>query len=100
MSVTVRIVDGNMQELTKFVADQYKSFTQMAEHAGYEMPVSCCSGACMVCACRIIEGSEYVDPTTVSVPLIDVDDDQVLSCVGGVDTQAIQDDEDHVITLQ
>ncbi|USN57565.1 MAG: 2Fe-2S iron-sulfur cluster binding domain-containing protein [Candidatus Peribacteria bacterium] len=27
----------------------------MAEEAGYDMPVSCCSGACTVCACRVLE---------------------------------------------
>lgn len=72
----------------------------MAEDAGYEMPVACCSGACMVCACRVIEWQDHVDPATVSVPLIDVEDDQVLTCVGGVQEDAIDSDENHTIILQ
>lgn len=55
MSVTVRIVNSSHDELVSFVASKYKSFTQMTQEFGYEMPVSCCSGACMVCACRIVE---------------------------------------------
>jgi ferredoxin len=54
----------------------------------------------MVCACRVIEGQEHVDPATVSVPLIDVDDDQVLTCVGGVQESSIDSDEDQTIVLQ
>lgn len=41
-----------------------------------------------------------MDPATVSVPLIDVDTDQVLSCVGGVDEAAIDSETDHTIILQ
>jgi hypothetical protein len=41
-----------------------------------------------------------VDPAAVSVPLIDVDVDQVLSCVGGVDEAAIDSETDYTITLQ
>ncbi len=55
MSVKVKIVNAAQEELVSFVAEKYKSFTQMAEQAGYDMPVSCCSGACMVCACRVVE---------------------------------------------
>lgn len=100
MSVTVKIVDSSQKELVSFVASKYKSFTQMAADAGYEMPVSCCSGACMVCACRVVEWRDAVDPATVSVPLIDVEDDQVLSCVGGVDESMIDSDDEHIVVLQ
>lgn len=72
----------------------------MAADAGHEMPVSCCSGACTVCACRILKWAEHVDAAAVSVPLIDVEDDQVLSCVGGADEAAIDASVEHVIVLQ
>ncbi len=36
----------------------------------------------------------------MSVPLIDVEENQVLSCVGGVDESAIDSDEEQTIVLQ
>jgi ferredoxin len=73
---------------------------QMAEDHDFEMPVSCCSGACFVCACAIKEWAELVDIAKLSVPLVDIDEDQVLSCVGWVKPSAFSDGLYHRIVLQ
>ena len=82
VEVVITDVEGN--ELVSFFANEKQSFYQMAQDNDVELPVSCCSGACFVCACRVTEGLELVDIGKLSVPLVDVEEDQVLSCVGGV----------------
>jgi ferredoxin len=49
----VQDMEGNV--LVTFPATETQSFVQMAEDHDFEMPVSCCSGACFVCACAIKE---------------------------------------------
>jgi ferredoxin len=49
------IEDLNGNVLSTFSATDSQSFVQMAEDHDLEMPVSCCSGACFVCACKIKE---------------------------------------------
>jgi ferredoxin len=73
---------------------------QMAEDHDLEMPVSCCSGACFVCACKIKEWYEHIDIAKLSVPLVDIDEDQVLACVWWVKESAFSDWMFHRIVLQ
>lgn len=80
--MTIQDVDG--ATLGSFEANDRDSFFQMAQESGLELPVSCCSGACFVCACKIIQGGKCIDQGKLSVPLVDVEEDQVLTCVGGV----------------
>lgn len=82
--VTVEIQDAAWEKLASFEANDKESFYQMALHHGVEIPVACASGACTVCACKILEWQEHVDPGKLSVPLVDVEEDWALACVAGV----------------
>lgn len=84
----------------QFPGKEYKSFAQMAEDVGIELPVSCCSGACFVCACKIKDGMDDVDIAKLSVPLVDIDEDQVLACIGGIKSSCFRDGKYHKIVLQ
>jgi len=72
----------------------------MAEDVGVELPVSCCSGACFVCACRVKEGLDFIDIAKLSVPLVDIDADQILACVAGIKSACFRDGAYHKIVLQ
>lgn len=98
----VQVVIETMQweEVASFEATDHQSFVQMAADHGVEMPVSCCSWACFVCACKVKEGLKSVDIAKLSVPLVDIDEDQVLACVGGVKPEAFSDGRFHRIVLQ
>lgn len=98
VEVIIKDIEGS--EVTSFYASDDKSFYQMALDHDVELPVSCCSWACFVCACKILEGQELVDVGKISVPLVDIDSDQVLSCVWGVFSQFLNWWTYHRIVLQ
>lgn len=98
--VTVKIVDSEGAELMKFPATKIGSFVEDAEKAWFEIPVSCCAGACFTCAWRIVSGEEYIDIGKISVPLIDIDEDQILMCIGGATENAFLDGQHHEIVIE
>lgn len=100
MAIDIEIHDVHGQTVATFPAKQGQSFVDMGEAAGLDMPTSCCSGACFVCACRVKEWAEHVDIGLLSVPLVDIDADQVLTCVWGVRDSLFLDSAYHKIVLQ
>jgi ferredoxin len=98
--VTVRIVDPAWVEQMSFAASKTNSLTEDAQAAWYELPTSCCAGACFVCGGRVKQGMEYIDIGKISVPLIDIDEDQVLMCVWGVHDHAFTDGQHHEIVIE
>lgn len=98
VQVEVLDVQGNSEWL--FTIKEWQSFAQWAEDAGISLPVSCCSGACFVCACQVKEWLDNVDIGLLQVPLVDIEDDQVLTCVWWVKSQLFHDGQFHKIVLQ
>jgi ferredoxin len=98
--VRIHILDEDGKESMVFPATKIGSITEDAEKAGYDLPTSCRAGACFVCAGRVISGGECVDIGKVSVPLIDIDEDQVLMCVGGIYDHCFQDGGSHDVVIQ
>jgi ferredoxin len=83
-----------------FFPKQWQSFAEAADDAWLSLPTSCCAGACFTCCCRVKEGLEYVDIGLVSVPLVDIDEDQVLTCIGWLKDSLFMDGKFHKIILQ
>lgn len=98
--VEVEIQNLDWEIVGSFMAKDDQSFYSMAESNNIELPVSCCSWACFVCACKVLSWAEAIDIGKVSVPLVDLDDGQILSCVGGVLTSFLNDWKYHKIVLQ
>lgn len=98
--VTVKVLDSTGTEVMKFPASKIWSFSEDAEKAWFEIPTSCRAGACFVCAWRIKSWWECVDIGKVSVPLIDIDEDQVLMCIWWVKDECFVDGEDHEIVIE
>lgn len=105
----VKIIIKDMQGTTagEFRAHEHKSIAQMAQENGIDMPVSCCAGACFVCAANILQGEELVQIDKLTTPLVDVDQDpitgkykQVLTCIGGIHTQYFKDEKYHELVIQ
>lgn len=99
-AVIVDILDANGEIEASFTPKMWQSFVEAADDIGITMPTSCCAGACFTCACRIVEWQEDVDIGLLSVPLVDIDDDQVLSCIGGLKDEVFTDGKFHRIVLQ
>lgn len=98
--VTIKITDEAGNITMSFPASKERSISEDAEKAGFEIPTSCRAGACFVCAGRVKSGLECVDIGKISVPLIDIDDDQVLTCVGGIYDRCFDDGGCHEVVIQ
>ena len=98
--VTVKIVDSEGAELMTFPATKIGSFVEDAEKVGLEIPASCCAWACFTCAGRIKSGEEFIDIGKISVPLIDIDEDQILMCIGWAAENAFLDGQPHEIVIE
>jgi len=98
--VHITIQDSEGKTLDTFPAEQGKSFLEMSENRGIEIPYSCCSGACFVCAAKVQSGMDAVNPEQMSVPLVEVESDQVLTCIGWVKDECFTDGKFHEIVLQ
>ncbi len=99
-TVIVEVLDASGDVETSFTPKMGQSFVEAAEDIGVMMPTSCCAWACFTCACRIVEGQEDVDIGLLSVPLVDIEDDQVLACIGGLKDEIFSDGKFHRIVLQ
>ncbi len=99
-NVKVKIIDSEGVEEMSFFASKPNSLVEDAAAAGHELPTSCCAGACFVCAGHVKQWLEYIDIGKLSVPLIDIDEDQVLMCVWGIYDSAFDDWEEHEIIIQ
>ncbi len=77
-----------------------QSFAEAADDAGLQLNTACCAGACFTCCCRINKGLEDIDIGLISVPLVDIDHDQVLTCIGWLKDTIFSDGKFHNIVLQ
>jgi ferredoxin len=79
---TITIQNPAGQEVASFPILRGQSIADAADRAGHAIPTACCAGACNVCMCRVISGGEHIDIGLKQVPMIDVEADEVLTCVG------------------
>jgi len=100
MSVNVIIHNNWWEEILRFVGEETKTFFQMAKAAGIDLPISCGVGVCGFCRSKIIAGKEYIDIGKKSMPMKDLEEDEVFVCVWGILSSALTDEEDHEIILQ
>lgn len=99
-NISVKIIDSTWAPVMDFPASKIWSFVEDAAKIGKEIPSSCCAGACFVCAGRVKKWMEHIDIWKLSVPLIDIDDDQVLMCVGWVKDSCFVDGDDIEIIIE
>ncbi|MDR2190277.1 MAG: 2Fe-2S iron-sulfur cluster binding domain-containing protein [Candidatus Peribacteria bacterium] len=106
MSITVSIKDPSGKELGSFVAQDEKSFQELAAMHGISIPLACGGGVCGVCLCQVQNGGEAIQPDKITTPLIPLPRDEqgnpkeILACVAGVKSEMFADGEEHTITLQ
>lgn len=106
MTVTVTIQNTNGETIWSFLADYNKSLSQMAQDNNIDIPVSCCMGACYVCACQIKKGAEHVQIDKIIPPAILPAQDEnknfkeVFTCVWGIQTEKIKSEENFEVILQ
>lgn len=99
VTIKVKDIDGNIHDLI-LDRDANKSIIDLAEEDGIELPYSCRSGACFSCCGKVTKGQEYLNNNKTGEQLIDVEDDETLCCVSGVDSSAFDTDDDKTIEIE
>ena len=99
-SVQVQLLNAHGEPEGFFSPKQWQSFAEAADDAWLTISRSCCAGACFTCCCRIKKWQEDVDIGLLSVPLVDIDEDQTLSCISGPKDSIFTDGKFHTIILQ
>lgn len=81
----VIVQDNKGNTLVEFEANAEESLCTQAQDAGAPIPMSCGVGACRTCVATVTKGKEHLVPDAVGPAMIDVEDDEVLTCICGVD---------------
>lgn len=100
MTVTIKVLDTQWVELWSFPWEDNKVFTTMAKEHNVDIPLACGSWACGVCLCKIVAWWAYIEKNKIGEHLIPVADDEVLTCVSWITSEALGDEENHSIILQ
>lgn len=99
-NIIIKIQDSNGELLWEFDAEKDKTIHQMAESHDIWLPLACGAGACFVCAVKILSGKECLQQDLTSPPLVELEEDQFLTCIGGIKAKCFDDEEDYEIILQ
>lgn len=67
--------------LWEFMADYQNSILEQAEAVWIDIWYSCRSWACYACACKVVAWSDKIDIWQYWIPLVDLEEDDILSCV-------------------
>ncbi|MDP4011505.1 MAG: 2Fe-2S iron-sulfur cluster-binding protein [Candidatus Roizmanbacteria bacterium] len=99
VKIRVKDIEG-VEHLFDLQKDEQKSIVDIAEEQGIELPYSCRSGACFSCCAEIKKGKQRLDREKTGEQLIDVEEEEFLCCIGGVDSSAFTAEEEAEITLE
>ncbi len=86
--VKVTIKDNSGSISAQFDGNTEEALGTQAQDEGAPIPFSCGVGACRTCVCKIEKGAEYVDKEAVGPMHIMVEEDEMLSCIGGIKPEA------------
>lgn len=83
-TVKVTVQDHKGETLLTFDANPEESICTQAQEAGAPIPMSCGVGACRTCVAKVVSGKEHLAPEAVGPAMIEVEDDEVLTCICGI----------------
>ncbi len=73
------------------------SILEIGEQFGIELPYSCRAGACTTCLCKVEQGKDNLNQNLLGEPIIDLMEDEFLSCIGGFQKDLLEGEEKHVV---
>jgi len=91
----------NTVQTANFPAEQMTtlSIIDICEQLGLELPYSCRAGACTSCLCEVKTGKENLDQMVAGEPIIDVEANEFLACIGGCQKTALTDGAEHAAEI-
>ncbi len=84
MAITVKVLDMAWNLEAEFEGEKNVIFSDSALKYGSDIPVSCGSGACGLCKCKIIEWLDLINPEMLSPSLMEMDEGFILACIAGI----------------
>lgn len=96
ITIKLKDISGNWHT---FQGDSKSSITEQCEKQGIDSPFACRAGACTTCACRVKSGAESLVQNRFGEKLIETDDDQFLSCIGGLHEGHVASAENYEVVL-
>ncbi|HOQ79025.1 MAG TPA: 2Fe-2S iron-sulfur cluster-binding protein [Candidatus Absconditabacterales bacterium] len=98
--IKVIVQDPNGTEIGSFEAEKGKTITDLAQKYDVEIPFSCGGGACGLCLCEIVEGKELVNGSFLQNPLMQLHENEVLTCISAVKDEYFEKGGDYTIILK
>jgi len=99
-NITIKIQDTDGSLLQEFTAERWVSIHQLAEQNKVDLPIACGAGACFVCAVKVLSGKEFLQQDLISPPLVELEEDQFLTCIGWVKNECFDNNTTCEIVLQ
>lgn len=96
--ITIKLRDPSGNWHT-FQGEDKSSITEQCEKHGIDSPFACKAGACTVCACKVVSWGEHLVQNKFWEKLVDTDDDQFLTCIGGLHEWRVSSRENFEVTL-
>lgn len=98
----IKIIVQNSEwvELGSFEAKKWKLITEMAQANNIEIPFSCGAGACWLCLCEVIEWRELINDSFLQHPLMEMYENEVLTCISAVKDEYFEKEWDYTIILK
>ncbi len=85
------IKDNSGNQVTEFKDNGEDSIGVQAQDSGADIPFSCGVGACRTCVGKCTSGKEHINPEAIGPQHIDVEDDEILTCIAGIKEDAPDD---------
>jgi ferredoxin len=98
IKITIQWTDW--KELWNFEAEKGKLITEMASTHDVEIPFSCGAWACGLCLCEVIEWKELINDSFLSHPLMELEENQILTCISAIKDEYFDDWKNHEIVLR
>ena len=90
IKITVQATDWT--DLGSFEAKKWETIMALAQANNVEIPFSCGAGACGLCLCYIIQWWEYINKAYTNPSFMELDEDQVLTCIAAVKDECFDDE--------
>ena len=90
IKITVQATDWTV--LGTFEAKKWETIMSTAQANNVEIPFSCGAGACGLCLCYIIQWGEYINKAYTNPSFMELDEDQVLTCIAAVKDECFDDE--------
>jgi ferredoxin len=87
-------------EIGSFEAQKWKLITEMAQSNNVEIPFSCGAWACGLCLCEVIEWRDLINGSFLNHPLMELHDNEVLTCISAINDEYFEKEWDYTIILK